>query len=223
VGYEDPSFVEYDIDPDDEAWLASFNGDQVRLSETKLETMLWKLDVANAAATDRIFSFQGAPPAERHTEHACAATDHLQRDEALQMLEETCPSHKTIRVAVYEYWLLKRKKLGRPLLRRLQAPTALNDKDPYRVFRSVGLPPIFMHALNNAGRSCTSTRRWPPSITRSLAGSTTLEKFCTTCHSSSLRCKTCNHCLHAGRASASIDPRRVAGERIMSTLWRNST
>jgi len=51
------------------------------------------------------------------------------------MLEEVCPSRDIIRVAVYDYWLRKRAALGRPLLRRLQAPTPQNNNDPYRVFR----------------------------------------------------------------------------------------
>lgn len=48
-----------------------------------------------------------------------------------------------IRVAVYEYWLQKRKKRGKPILRRLQAPTPPNDSNPYNVFRRVlsGLEP----------------------------------------------------------------------------------
>lgn len=134
-GYEDPTFVEYDLDSEDETWLANFNRDQDRLSSEKFETMLWKLDVANAEATDKIFAFQSSALAERRTYEACATTDHLQREQALQMLEEMCPARDTIRIAVYEFWLQKREKLGRPLLRRLQAPTPINNTDPYKVFR----------------------------------------------------------------------------------------
>jgi enhancer of polycomb-like protein len=135
IGYDDPTLVEYDLDVGDERWLVEFNGEQERLSQAKLEAMLWKLDVANSEATDKIFSFQGAAPAERLTPEACATTDHLQREDALLLLQETCPSRDTIRVAVYIYWLEKRKVTGRPLLRRLQAPTPLNNGDPFRVFR----------------------------------------------------------------------------------------
>lgn len=135
TGYDDPTLVEYDLDVEDEAWLQAFNGDQERLSPEKFETMLWRLDIANAEATDRIFAFQGTATAERLTPEACATTDYFQREDALQMLEETCPSRDTIRAAVYDYWLKKRAKLGQPLLRRLQAPTPLNNQDPFRVFR----------------------------------------------------------------------------------------
>ena len=79
--------------------------------------------------------FAGTALAERLTPEACATTDYFQREDALQMLEESCPSRDTIRIAVYEYWLNKRAKLGCPLLRRLQAPTPLNNQDPFRVFR----------------------------------------------------------------------------------------
>ncbi len=59
IGYEDPTLVEYDLDADDESWLAEYNRDQERLSMDKFETMLWRLDVANAEATDKSFAFQG--------------------------------------------------------------------------------------------------------------------------------------------------------------------
>ena len=37
--------------------------------------------------------------------------------------------------AVYEYWLEKRKRLGKPALRRLQPPPAVTDPNPFNVFR----------------------------------------------------------------------------------------
>lgn len=133
--WNDPSFVEYDLDLEDEAWLKEFNGDQERITPEKFEAMLWHLDIANSEAIDKMYAFQGAAVADRLTPEVCASTELYSRLEALQMLEETCPSRDTIRVAVYEYWLAKRAKLGRPLLRKLQAPTPLNNQDPYKVFR----------------------------------------------------------------------------------------
>jgi hypothetical protein len=38
---------------------------------------------------------------------------------------------------VYNYWLARRKALGRPLMRRLMAVTPVNDNNPYNVFRCV--------------------------------------------------------------------------------------
>lgn len=82
----------------------------------------------------------GSAAAERRTVQACATIDHLQKQDALQMLQECCPSRDKIREEVYEYWKRKRNKLGKPLLRRLQAPTPLNNSDPYKVFRSRDRP-----------------------------------------------------------------------------------
>lgn len=58
IGYDDPTLVEYDIDTDDELWLKNFNKDQEKLTASKFEAMLWKLDVANAEATDKSLAFQ---------------------------------------------------------------------------------------------------------------------------------------------------------------------
>ncbi|KAI3429860.1 hypothetical protein D9Q98_010171 [Chlorella vulgaris] len=136
VGYEDPILVEYDLDAEDEAWLKKYNGNEPeRLSEEKFEMMLWRLETSNAAATDRVLTISGATPAEKVSVAACAITDHMPREEALQMLEETCSARDTIRADVYNYWLARRKALGRPLMRRLMAVTPVNDNNPYNVFR----------------------------------------------------------------------------------------
>lgn len=42
-GYSDETFVEYDLDKEDEAWLQRFNAGQPRISSAKFETMLWVL------------------------------------------------------------------------------------------------------------------------------------------------------------------------------------
>ena len=52
-----------------------------------------------AAATDRVLTLSGAAPAERSSVAACATTDHMPREEALQMLEETCSG-----VCVWWWW-----------------------------------------------------------------------------------------------------------------------
>lgn len=36
---------------------------------------------------------------------------------------------------VYGYWAGKRKRWGKPILRRLQAPTIASDTNPYNTFR----------------------------------------------------------------------------------------
>jgi len=37
--------------------------------------------------------------------------------------------------AVYEYWLEKRKRWNKPIVRRLQVPPQVADQNPYNVFR----------------------------------------------------------------------------------------
>ncbi|KFM29105.1 Enhancer of polycomb-like protein 2 [Auxenochlorella protothecoides] len=131
--------VEYDLDSEDERWLQDLNNGQVinmeRLPKARLEMMLWKLEIHNAAATDRALAFAGASAAERMSVAACSTTDHMPREEALQMLEESCTGRDVLRATVYDYWLEKRRRLGRPMLRRLQALTPPNDNNPYNVFR----------------------------------------------------------------------------------------
>lgn len=36
---------------------------------------------------------------------------------------------------VYNYWAAKRKRWGKPIMRRLQAPTLASDTNPYNTFR----------------------------------------------------------------------------------------
>lgn len=43
---------------------------------------------------------------------------------------------------VYGYWAAKRKRWGKPILRRLQAPTIASDTNPYNTFRCAGDPPL---------------------------------------------------------------------------------
>lgn len=133
---EDPSYVEYDLDQADLDWLrTTLNADgQQRLSPERFEQCLYKLDVFNASKLDAVF--QGT--SERRTVAACGSTDYLAKADALSMLEETCGGRDTIRDAVYEYWKKKRADKGKPLLRRLEAPTNYNNPNPLLTFRSRG-------------------------------------------------------------------------------------
>lgn len=64
-----------------------------------------------------------------------AQIGNLKRDEALQALSRTHALRQPVLNAVYNYWREKRVSWGKPLLRRLQAPTAISDSNPFNVFR----------------------------------------------------------------------------------------
>jgi hypothetical protein len=63
VGYLDERFVEYDLDSEDERWLGALNGGQDRLPPRRLESLIWRLELANAETTDRALAGAGAPVA----------------------------------------------------------------------------------------------------------------------------------------------------------------
>lgn len=47
--------MDYDLDDQDRQWLAAFNRGQERLPHRRMELLLWRLDTANAEATDTAF------------------------------------------------------------------------------------------------------------------------------------------------------------------------
>mmetsp|Transcript_18428 Transcript_18428/g.51673 ORF Transcript_18428/g.51673 Transcript_18428/m.51673 type:complete len:636 (-) Transcript_18428:160-2067(-) len=131
VGYAQDDFVEYDLDTEDEKWLATYNrGSDLRLSDLKFERMLWRLELAWAEAIEGTLT-----PAEKCTPASLASTACLPKLQGVAMLKKTVGARSTILEAVYDYWAAKRKKWGKPLLRRLQAPTNPSDTNPYNVFR----------------------------------------------------------------------------------------
>ena len=77
----------------------------------------------------------GASIAERTSPAACATTDHMSREQAMEALTQVAAVRQPVKDAIYQYWLDKRKQLGKPLLRRLQAPTNSSDTNPHSCFR----------------------------------------------------------------------------------------
>ena len=61
VGYYDERFIEYDLDAEDERWLEAFNRGQRRLPQRRFELLLWRLETANAEATDAALAAAGEP------------------------------------------------------------------------------------------------------------------------------------------------------------------
>ena len=48
--------MDYDLDEQDRQWLSAFNLGQERLPYRRMELLLWRLDTANAEATDSAFA-----------------------------------------------------------------------------------------------------------------------------------------------------------------------
>lgn len=135
IGWQEEDEVDYDLDDEDRQWLTAFNRGQDRLPYRRMELLLWKLDTANAEATDSAFLSAGASIAERTSPAACATTDHMSREQAMEALTQVAAVRQPVKDAMYQYWLDKRKQLGKPLLRRLQAPTNSSDTNPHSCFR----------------------------------------------------------------------------------------
>eukprot|EP00195_Chlamydomonas_chlamydogama_P006076 CAMPEP_0202910272 /NCGR_PEP_ID=MMETSP1392-20130828/51605_1 /ASSEMBLY_ACC=CAM_ASM_000868 /TAXON_ID=225041 /ORGANISM="Chlamydomonas chlamydogama, Strain SAG 11-48b" /LENGTH=482 /DNA_ID=CAMNT_0049600335 /DNA_START=92 /DNA_END=1536 /DNA_ORIENTATION=+ len=142
-GWQKDEYVEYDLDNEDEEWLQQFNGRPCSssgqlaplLSDVKFEKMMWKLEVCCAEATDRALTMSGASMAEKMTVAAAGTTAHFPKEEALSVLRKAVGGREQLLEAVYDYWLNKRKRSGKPFMRRLQAPTPATDTNPYNVFR----------------------------------------------------------------------------------------
>ena len=55
--------MEYDADSEDDRWLENCNRGQDRLSQQKFELMMWRLELANAAANERTLLASGTAAA----------------------------------------------------------------------------------------------------------------------------------------------------------------
>ncbi|MEW5317204.1 MAG: hypothetical protein WDW38_008525 [Sanguina aurantia] len=135
TGWSVEGYVEYDLEGDDEDWLAAFNAGTMRLTDDKLEKLLWRLEVANAEANDRVLSAANASALEKVTPLSAGNISNLPKDEAIAHLRKTIGGREAILREVYEYWAAKRVRMGRPMLRRLIAPTSASDANPLTVFR----------------------------------------------------------------------------------------
>lgn len=134
-------YVEYDLDDSDDEWLQKYNTGQTRLPAEKFEAMLFKLEVACSYATEKRFQEEAAAAADRGvtltlTERTAlvASISNLQREQAFSALR-LISTRQTVIQAVYEYWVDKRCRKGKPLLRRFQIPPPVSDTNPYNVFR----------------------------------------------------------------------------------------
>ena len=102
----------------------------------------------------RMHSHAGAAQTERQSVSAAAAVDHMTREEAFAAMDMVQPLRPIMRDAVYGYWADKRKRTGKPFIRRLWAPTSSSDQNPFSVFRSDPAPVSTEHELSLCAQCC---------------------------------------------------------------------
>ena len=81
IGYCDERFIEFDVEGEDERWLEAFNRGQRRLPQRRFELLLWRLETANAEATDAALAAAGEPEgliSEGINMLRCSMTVHIQ-------------------------------------------------------------------------------------------------------------------------------------------------
>ncbi|KAH7684280.1 Enhancer of polycomb protein [Dioscorea alata] len=119
-------FVEYDLDDEDEDWLLEYNNDKKILAPEKFEALLFKLEVFDHKAREKAgiitLTLGSSIPVL------------LQLDAAAEVLQSQSTRFPVFQ-SVYNYWKEKRERWQKPILRRLQPPPAVNDTNPYNVFR----------------------------------------------------------------------------------------
>lgn len=81
--------------------------------------------------------YPDASALEKVTPLSAGNISNLPKDEAIAHLRKTIGGREAILREVYEYWAAKRVRMGRPMLRRLIAPTSASDANPLTVFRWV--------------------------------------------------------------------------------------
>mmetsp|Transcript_22142 Transcript_22142/g.48595 ORF Transcript_22142/g.48595 Transcript_22142/m.48595 type:complete len:454 (-) Transcript_22142:10-1371(-) len=134
-------FAAYDLDNSDDEWLKQYNGNQNRLPAEKFECMLYKLEKACHLATDKKFHAEAGAALERgivislsERQAMVASTSCLPQEEAIELLKLTS-TREAVCAAVYQYWVSKRAKWGKPLMRPYQMPPPVTDTNPFNVFR----------------------------------------------------------------------------------------
>jgi hypothetical protein len=88
-----PEFTPYDLDSEDETWLATYNGDQQRLPADRFERLLYTLEATCSAFVEKRFQVDAALAAERgavislaERQTLVASTSTLSKQAALEAL-----------------------------------------------------------------------------------------------------------------------------------------
>jgi hypothetical protein len=135
----DDASAEYDLDWEDETWLAKHakygNGadEYARLSASTFQRMLGVLEVLSGPQQNAFV----VPAAE-----AVAQLPDRMRRLKDAMGNESFPFPVGVPLSrlvedVHKYWIDRRNKLKKPLMRRFWSPTSLTDLDPNHCFRVV--------------------------------------------------------------------------------------
>lgn len=108
----------------------------------------------------------GAAQTERQSVSAAAAVDHMTRDEAFAAMETVQPLRSIMRDGVFNYWVEKRKRAGKPFIRRLWAPTSASDQNPFGVFRWASpyrshYPALLMSLRPTTGHAAIFRKQFP--------------------------------------------------------------
>lgn len=111
--------LEYNVDEDDEEWLRTntdFGENAPKPSQLSLDLFEKMIDCLEKRA---------------------GTSNSVPLDQAVTILSEKLQIKQDYAMVkqVREYWLAKRKKLGKPLLRRYWPETPCNDTNPHLVFR----------------------------------------------------------------------------------------
>lgn len=118
--------AEYDMDGEDERWLAAQNakgGGGHALGEEDFERLMTRLEHACAEASGVTSGDEGGRSALPGVDAAMAA-----------LAAEESGSGEDVLAAVHAYWRQKRLRWRKPLLRRLQPAPAVDPSNPYNIF-----------------------------------------------------------------------------------------
>ena len=145
--------LEYVADWEDECWLRKFNATKLagapretkRLALQLMEQMMDILETATAfdaiittSQADQLFQMKlpelyASFPL--HSSVKSTTTINRQQQPQSAAKQQSMVTTKTVIQDVYTYWVQKRSKLKRPLLRRFWPVTSTEDTNPHMVFR----------------------------------------------------------------------------------------
>ena len=131
--------LEYDLDEEDESWLSDRKRSRggCAVEEDDLENMLIRLEFA-LHATTRQQEMESSSEREDNKKRKawCSVAESLPQESAIAILAANGFSHLVYQdlTLVYKYWVQKRNRAKKPILRCLQPPPALDETNPYDLF-----------------------------------------------------------------------------------------